>query len=334
MLRRVRWGLYLVLAGVCLALVPGLARAQQVSLMVGGQSKQIYLPVVLAKTLGYFKAEGLDVRVLSEPAGVEAADEMLAGAVQGVIGFYDHNIELQSLGKYTMSVVQLGIAPGEAEMISTSVREVHGMGDLSGHRIGVTGLGSSTDFLSRFLLAQAGVKPGAAVLVPVGAGETLISAMQAGQIEAAMTTEPTVSRLLADHTARLLVDLRTDKATRAALGGPYPAACLYMEMGWVKTHHATVQRLVAALVHALHFIATHDGAQIARHVPAGFYAGDRAMYVAALNAGKGMFSRDGRMPPDGPPHVLKVLRRVLPTVRSAPIDLPRTYTNAFVAAVR
>lgn len=333
MQRTGRWGPRLGLAGLCLAICLGAARAETVSLMVGGQSKQIYLPVVLAANLGYFKDEGLDVRVMSEPAGVEAADEMLAGAVQGAIGFYDHNIELQSLGKYTVSVVQLGIAPGEVEMVTNRAPHVTTVADLKGRRLGVTGLGASTDFLTRYLLAEAGLKPGAAVLVPVSAGDTLIAAMKAGQIDAAMTTEPTVSRLIASDRAHVLVDLRTDKATRAALGGPYPAACLYMEAGWVDAHRPTVRRLVAALVRALRYIATHSGAEIAQNVPRDFYAGDRAMYVAALNAGKGMFSADGRMPEGGPQNVLKVLRRVLPTVKSAPIDLSRTYTNAFVTGV-
>jgi len=105
---------------MCLAL--GLAatgtQAADVSLMVGGIEKQIYLPAVLAQQLGYFRDEGIDVELLSEPAGVEAADEMLAGAVQGVVGFYDHTIQLQSLGKYTESVVQFGLAPGEVVVVS------------------------------------------------------------------------------------------------------------------------------------------------------------------------------------------------------------------------
>ena len=54
------------------------AHADDVSIMIGGIEKQIYLPAVLAEKLGYFDTEGLNVTLLSEPAGVEAADEMLA----------------------------------------------------------------------------------------------------------------------------------------------------------------------------------------------------------------------------------------------------------------
>jgi NitT/TauT family transport system substrate-binding protein len=39
-----------------------------------------------------------------------------------------------------------------------------------------------------------------------------------------MTTEPTVSRALSTGLAKVLVDMRTEQGTRAALGGTYPAA--------------------------------------------------------------------------------------------------------------
>src|SRR6478609_7027852 len=104
--------------------VAGTASAKPVTIMVGGIEKQIYLPAMLAQQLGYFRDEGIDVELLSEPAGVEAADEMLAGAVQGVVGFYDHAIQLQSLGKYTESVVQFGLAPGEVEVVSSKHPEI------------------------------------------------------------------------------------------------------------------------------------------------------------------------------------------------------------------
>src|SRR5438876_9870173 len=88
--------------------------ADKITLMVGGYEKQIYLPAKLAESLGYFKAEGLDVELLNEGAGVDAEGELLSGAVQGVVGFYDHCVDMQSKGKYLESVVQLAQAPGEA----------------------------------------------------------------------------------------------------------------------------------------------------------------------------------------------------------------------------
>lgn len=308
------------------------AHAEDVSIMIGGIEKQIYLPAVLAQRLGYFDDEGLNVSLLSEPAGVEAADEMLAGAVQGVIGFYDHNIDLQALGKYTESVVQLSLVPGEVELVSNSHPEIRSVADFKGKRIGVTGLGSSTDFLSKYLLLKAGVKLSEVTPVPVGASDTLIAAVQHDQVQAVMTTEPTVSRLLNAGQARVLIDMRTVAGTKAALGGLYPAACLYMETAWVDGHRATVQKLANALVRTLRFINTHTADEIAAFVPDAFLVGDRAMYVRALADGKEMFTPDGRMPAGGPENVLRVLSEIKPRVRDKPIDLAKTYTTTFVDA--
>ena len=323
----------LALALFC-ALGAGGARAETVSLMVGGEAKQIYLPVVLADRLGYFRDAGVDVQLLSEPAGVEAVDEMLAGAVEGVIGFYDHTIQLQSLGKYTESVVQFSRVPGEVEMVSNRYPDIRTVADLRGRKVGVTGLGASTDFLTEFLLVNAGLQLPQVTPVPVGAGDTLIAAMDKDQVQAAMTTEPTVSRLIDSGRARVLVDLRGVELTRAALGGLYPAACLYIETAWVETHRQTVQKLADALVRALHFIADHSADEIAAQVPADFYGGDRARYVRALAQGKQMFTPDGHMPDGGPEDVLRVLSRFMPGVSETTIDLGRTYTTKFVDAVK
>lgn len=317
-----------------LALVASSRREAPVSLMVGGIGKQIYLPVVLAQRLGYFRDEGLDVHLLSEPAGVEAADEMLAGAVQGVIGFDDHNIQLQSVGKYTESVVQFSRVPGEVELVSTRYPGIRTVADLTGRRVGVTDLGSSTDFLTEYLIKRSGLNLSEVTPVPVGAGDTLIAALAQDKIQAAMTTEPTISRLVSSGAARVLVDLRSLTGTKAALGGPYPAACLYMETSWVNTHTRTVQKLADALVRALRFISTYNAAAIAAHMPSSAYAGDKALYVSALAAGKEMFTPDGRMPAGGPETVLRVLSRFMPGVEPGIIDLTSTYTTKFVDAVR
>ena len=326
-------GLLCALACAGFGAAPRDARAEQVSLMVGGIEKQIYLPLILADRLGFFTDEGLSVRIFSEPAGVEATDEMLAGAVQGVVGFYDHTIQLQSLGKYTEAVVQFSRIPGEVELVSSRHPEIASMADLDGMRVGVTGLGSSTDFLTEYLLMRSGLTLREVTPVPVGAGDTLISALRQDQVQAAMTTEPTVSRLLATGEARVLVDLRSVAGTTAALGGLYPAACLYMESAWVESHRDTVQKLANAFVRTLSYIDGHDADEIAGQVPNDFYFGDRAMYVTALAAGKAMFTPDGRMPEGGPESVLKVLSAFMPEVRATTIDLSRTYTNAFVERV-
>jgi NitT/TauT family transport system substrate-binding protein len=319
----------LALAGLS---APAVA-AEKINIMVGGINKIIYLPARLTEQLGYFKQEGLDVQLLSEPAGVNAENEMLAGAVQGVVGFYDHSIDLQSKGKEIESVVQFAKVPGEVELVSArEAVQIKSPADFKGKTLGVTGLGSSTDFITQYMAIKHGLKHGEFSLLGVGAGNTFIAAMQQGRIAAGMTTDPTAAQLLSTHQAQVLVDMRTEAGTRAALGGVYPAACLYMPNAWVEAHKDETAKLARAFVRTLRYIGTHSPEEIADQMPADYYGGNKALYIQALKASLPMFTADGRMPAGGPQTVLQVLSTFKPAVKAAHVDLAKTYTTAFVDA--
>jgi NitT/TauT family transport system substrate-binding protein len=108
--------------------------------------------------------------------------------------------------------------------------------------------------------------------------------MQQGKIDAGMTTEPTISRLIASGVGKLLVDLRTPTTTQAAFGGPYPFVCIFLKNDYVNSHKVTVQKLVNAYVKTLKWIHTHTAEQIADMMPADYYAGNKALYVRAYKA--------------------------------------------------
>lgn len=323
-----------LLCGVLFATMPAANAADKITLIVGGYEKIIYLPAKLAERLGYFKEEGLDVELLNESAGVDAENELIAGAVQGVVGFYDHCIDLQSKGKNIESVVQLSHAPGEVELVSSKYPQVKTMADLRGKNLGVTGLGSSTNFLTQFLMVKEGMQLGTFTSVPVGAGASFIAAMQQDKIQAGMTTEPTITRLLKTGQARVLIDMRSAQGTKAVLGGTYPAAALYMRNDWVEKNKPVVQKLANAFVKTLRYIQTHSAAEIADRMPADFYVGDKPGYVKALEGSKPMFTPDGVMPAGGPETVLKVLATFSKNVKGRQIDLARTYSSEFVKNVR
>ena len=148
--------------------------------------------------------------------------------------------------------------------------------------------------------------------------------------DAAVTTEPTVSRLMKIGLAHVLVDMRTSAGTRGALGGTYPAACLYMRTDWVNRHKDAVQRTVAAFAKTLQYLQSHTPAQVADNMPEDYYVGDKPLYLAALGASMNMFNPTGTMPPDGPPTVLKVLATWNKELDPAKIDLKKTYTDELV----
>ena len=316
-----------------LAAASAAAHAEKLTIMVGGATKIIYLPAKLTEQLGSFKDEGLDVEILSQPAGVDAENELLAGAVQGVVGFYDHTIDLQSKGKEVQALVIFGQVPGEVEMVATKSAETFkSMADSKGKTLGVTGLGSSTSFLTQYLAQRAGVPSTQYTLLPVGADNSFIAAIKQNRIDAGMTTEPTVSQLLKTGDAKVLVDMRTLEGTRAALGGTYPASSFYVQRAWAESHKDDATKLSHAFAKTLNFIATHSAEEIAAKMPKDYYGNNKDLYVGALKASLPMFTKDGKMPADGPDTVLKVLSAFNPSVKGKHIDLAKTYSNDYVSA--
>jgi NitT/TauT family transport system substrate-binding protein len=301
------------------------------SIMVGGLSKQIYLPNMLTKQLGYFDQQGLDVTLIDEQSGQSSENEVLAGQVEGGSGSYDHTISLQAAGKQMECVVQMDIAPGEAEMVSTKeAGQIKLAADLKGKNLGVTELGSGTQTLSTAIVHNVGIATSQVHFIPVGAGDTFIAAMQQGKIDAGMTTEPTISRLISSGIGKVLVDLRTPQSTQSALNGPYPFICLFMNNSYVNGHKAVVQKVVNAYTETLKWIHSHSADAIAAKMPADYYAGNRALYVTALKNQLSIFSPDGKMPVGGPQAVLNIAKVTDPTIQGKQINLNDTYTNEFV----
>ncbi|WP_027344501.1 ABC transporter substrate-binding protein [Hamadaea tsunoensis] len=307
----------------------------KISIMVGGLDKVIYLPAKLTEQLGYFKDAGLQVDLKSEPSGADAETIMLAGQVDGVVGFYDHTVDLQAKGKCVESVVQFASVPGEAIVVATTkAATLTGAKDFAGKKLGVTSPGSSTDMLTQALAVRNGVQKSQYTTVKAGAGATFIAAIDNGGIDAGITTDPTIAKLTSTGKAKVLIDLRTVEGTQAALGGLYPAASVYMPCEYVSTHKAAIQKMVTAFVKTLKFINTHSAAEIAAKMPADYAGSDPKLYEQSINDSKGMFTADGVMPDGGPQTVFDVLKPSNEAVKAKAdqIDLGKTFTTEFAKA--
>ncbi len=308
----------------------GSVQTISLKVMVGGLSKQIYLPNMLAQQLGYFKDQHLDVTMIDEGSGQASEDEVLAGNVDAGSGAYVHPMVLNAAGKKIETICQFGIAPGEAEVIDArKAGSIQSPNDLQGKNLGVTELGSGTHTLTLAILGKAGIDPTKEHFVAVGAGDTFIAAIDHQTIDGGMTTEPTISRLTSSGKGKVLVDLRTPESTRAALGGDYPFIGIFAKNDWVNSNKDAAQRLVNAYVKTLKYIHSHTAAEIAAKMPAEYYAGNQALYVNALQNQISIFGTDCKMPAGGPETVMKIQQAYVPSFKGKTANLSETYTNEF-----
>ena len=311
------------------------AHAQtKVRLAVGGKPAMFYLPLTVVERLGYFKDAGLDVEISDFPGGARALQSLIGGSADVVAGAFDHTIQMQAKGQSIVAVVELGQFPGFVLGIMTAKAGTYrNHADLKGFKIGITAPGSSTHFMARYLMAQAGLKDDDAAFIGIGAGPTAVAAARRGEIDALVNVDPVISLLENENAIRVVADTRTLEGTRQVFGGAYPAAVLYVSPAYIQNNGPTVQALANALVRGLRWMTTHTAEEIAALMPEEYALGDKGNYVRSIKNSLPMFSPDGRFGAEGPEVALKVLRNFDPDVQRASINLAATYTDAFVDKV-
>jgi len=104
-----------------------------------------------------------------------------------------------------------------------------------------------------------------------------------------------------------------------------------MQNSYVNSHKDVVQKLVNAYVKTLKWIQTHTATQIADKMPADYYAGNKALYVTALQNQMAIYSPDGLMPTDAPQSVLNIEYQSNLVPQGKQINLSLTYTNEFAS---
>ena len=90
-----------------------------------------------------------------------------------------------------------------------------------------------------------------------------------------------------------------------------------------------MQKVVAALVKASHFIQTKTPEEIAAAVPADL-VGDRAQYIETVRASKEIFAPTGLVTPGGVETVVKVLDSFAVFKPGQKVDVGSTYDMTFV----
>ena len=326
----------LLTAAGLLAAVVSQSHAQlekrEVHIAVGGQNSFYYLPITIAERRGYFKDEGLSIKISDFAGGAVALRAVVGGSADVVSGAYEHTISLQSKKQYFQAFVAQGRLPQIAFGIATAkAGSIKSFKDLKGLKIGVSAPGSSTHNLVKQLLTKGGLDPNKdASVIGVGLGAQAIAAMKSGQIDAISNTDPVMTKLEQDNAIKVLADTRTLKGTEAVWGAPLPAGVLHAAIEFVQKNPRTVQALTNAMVRADKWIARASATDVAKVVPESYLLGDPALYLFSFDKVKEAMSPDGMISDAGAKATLRSLAAFDPIIKVGEIDLAKTYTNEFV----
>jgi NitT/TauT family transport system substrate-binding protein len=313
----------------------GVAQAQiekpNVHIAVGGKTALYYLPLTITERLGYFKDEGLNVRISDFAGGTRSLEAVVGGSADVVAGAYEHTINMQSRRQHFQEFVLTGSAPQITVAIASRLAaQYKSPKDLKGLKVGISAPGSSTNMVINYVAAQGGLKPTDFSVIGVGAGATVVAAVDQGRVDVISQTDPAVTILEKAGKVKVIAETRTPEGTAKIFGGPMPAASLYAPIDFIRKNPNTVQALVNATVRALRWMQDASPQQILDTVPEEYTLGDKAMYLFAYNNVKTAYSKDGYFPEAGAKTTLKALASFNPNIKPQEIKLAETYTNEFV----
>jgi NitT/TauT family transport system substrate-binding protein len=126
------------------------------------------------------------------------------------------------------------------------------------------------------------------------------------------------------------LDTRKEKDLTYLYGGPFAASAFYVDAQFAKDNPKTTQAFVNAISSALAWLVKASTDEIVAAVPPEYYGGDRALYRAMIESNRERVSPDGRISPEAADTTYKNLAAFEDTIKSAKIDLTKTYDNTFI----
>lgn len=244
-----------LLAAACaLVLARRPAAAQEIArIRLASTHVLTYAPLLLAKELGYYAAEGLDVDLLETQSSTATASALLGGSVVAGGSGFNQPLLLAEQGKRVKTLVGLEMSSIYVFVVGPAISVAADdpaalAAALKGRRIGVAGLGSPGHLIAEGVLAAQGVAGGQAAYVAIGTGATALAAFRAGAVDAMITYEPDLSQVLETGAGRIALDLRRTRSETTF--SRLPTSSLQATAEWVDANPDVAARLVRAVARA------------------------------------------------------------------------------------
>lgn len=241
---------------IVLAALLGIGACGQQKSQPGGAAEKITLAVTtsdlgslvyIAKELGYFKDNGLEITINEYEAGKLAAEALVAGKADvatasdfAFVSFSFDNPDLRTFGTITTART--------IKMISRKDHGIEEPQDLMAKRIGITRKSSGEFYLGRFLTFS-GLSISDVEIVDLKPTE-IAEALVKGDLDAALTWEP--------HIYNMQKKLGESVTVWPGQSEQDLYFLLITTEDWLKDHASTARRLLKALIDAEQFVSNSE----------------------------------------------------------------------------
>jgi NitT/TauT family transport system substrate-binding protein len=324
-----------LLAAIIAMTLPGSAQQlekKKVIIAVGGVTGQVdKLAYAVALHKGFFKDEGLEVESVDFGSGAKALQAMIGGSADVTQGSFEHTVRMQPKGVELVAFSIFARYGGNVLVIpKAKAREIKTVADLKGKTIGISSPGSATHIFIARLLEKAGMKIEDAKYIAVGNGPSAVAAIRkGGELDALVNLDPNISELEAGGDVVVLVDGRSPEGMKQVYGGDYIVNSLYAKSSWVKENPNSAQAMTNAIVHAMKWLEKATPDEVTAAMPEDYSKANPAVYKAALAKNMSSFLWDGIGKVENAQRVLETIAIFEPELKTAKIDLAKTFDNQF-----
>jgi NitT/TauT family transport system substrate-binding protein len=200
----------------------------------------------VAKEAGIFQRHGLDVELVYIASGSRAVQTLVGGSIDVAAIGGPAGVDARLAGADT---VYVAIPVNRVIVFTVAAPQIQRVEELRGKSIGVTRVGTVTDFFTRIFLRQNGLVPDRDVMIrQMGGLPEIVAGLKAGQIQSGTFGFPAVLHARAAG-FRVLVDY-------SAQGFRYPLSSVIVTEKLLRTRESVVRSFLEAHIEAVHRFKT------------------------------------------------------------------------------
>jgi NitT/TauT family transport system substrate-binding protein len=304
---------------------------EKLTVAVGSEHALVYLAWDVAKAMGYFDAEGLDVNLIYTKGGTEAGLALMSGNVDYSGNAIDHAIAAAQQGKSLVMISDFMDQPGLTMLTKPENKGKFTNGvSLKGKTVGITSVGSATDVIAHWIGHRNGLGREDIKTVGVGGGATVMAALQSGQVDVALANDPYATLLIKAGRAIPVAEFFTARVTREWLGfSTYTFTGALTRGDVIATYPERTQKIVNGLTRAMKLMAQSSAQKLSALLPDEFRGGASVDDWAASYAhSRPAYGPLGRISVDGVKAVIETNEFFLGKKSTA--DPTKLYDNSFV----
>lgn len=200
----------------------------------------------VAKEAGLYERHGLDVELVYIASGSRAIQTLVGGSIDVATIGGPAGVDARLAGADT---VYIAIPVNRVLVFTVAEPNIQRVEELRGKSIGVTRVGTVTDFFTRIFLRQNGLVPDRDVMIrQMGGLPEIVAGLKAGQIQGGTFGFPAVLHARAAG-FRVLVDYNTQ-------GFRYPLSSVVVTEKLLRTRESAVRGFLQAHIEGVHRFKT------------------------------------------------------------------------------